>query len=121
MKKTTNLNDFLSPEGRDILAVLNKHCKKLKMMDADQLELEMLANSFDVWQKNAKIVRDEGAVVVIQTKTGPYPLQNPAHSIMTKEYANILKHSAKFGLNPGDREKIFKGLEIKEKRPDFEE
>ncbi len=121
MAKQTENNDFLSAEGRSILSVLLSHCKKLKMLPADSLELEMLANSFDVWQKNAKVVRDEGAVIVVQTKTGPYPLQNPAHSIMTKEYQNILKHSAKFGLNPGDREKIFKGLGDKEKGPDFAE
>jgi len=121
MAKQGEFNDYLSPEGKTIFATLKKHCEKLKMMDADMLELEMLANSFDLYQKSAISCRDEGAVVTIMTKTGPYAMANPAHGVMTREYANILKHSAKFGLNPGDREKIFKGLKEKTQEPDFEE
>ena len=34
---------------------------------------------------------------------------------MKNEYQNILKHSAKFGLNPGDRAKIFAGMKSKKK------
>jgi hypothetical protein len=44
------------------------------------------------------------------TKTGTYELLRPEYNIMKNEYANVLKHSAKFGLNPGDREKIFKNI-----------
>jgi hypothetical protein len=39
---------------------------------------------------------------------------------MKSEYANILKHSSKFGLNPGDRAKFFKGLGEKEKKKGFD-
>lgn len=41
------------------------------------------------------------------TKTGTYPMIRPEYNVMKNEYAQILKHSAKFGLNPGDRAKIF--------------
>ena len=36
----------------------------------------------------------------------------PEYNIMKNEYAQILKHSGKFGLNPSDRDKLFsKALE----------
>jgi hypothetical protein len=35
---------------------------------------------------------------------------------MRNEYNNILKHAPKYGLNPGDREKIFGGLKKKKKK-----
>ena len=36
--------------------------------------------------------------------------------MMKNEYLNILKHSGKYGLNPADRGKFFKGLGEKVKK-----
>lgn len=109
--------DYLSDLGKKILAELQKHCKKLKMMDIDYLELSMLANSFAMYADAAKLCRDEGVSFTIVTeKGGEYQQIRPEYSVMKNEYQNILKHGAKFGLNPGDRDRIFKGLDKKEKK-----
>lgn len=79
-------------------------------MDVDEHELAMLAKSFELYAKHAKFCLENGETFDMPTKTGTYPMVRPEYTIMNKEYQNILKHSSKFGLNPGDREKIFKGL-----------
>jgi P27 family predicted phage terminase small subunit len=110
--------DYLSAQGRKIYAELQKHCeKKLKVMDIDHLELSMLANSFSMYSDAAKICRDSGVSFTIVTeKGGQYEQIRPEYSVMKNEYQNILKHGAKFGLNPADRSRIFKGLETKTKK-----
>lgn len=110
--------DFLSKEGKLIFDELQKHCDaKMKMMDVDRFELQMLANSFDKYIRNAKYCRDNGDCYMMETKTGEYPMIRPEYNVMKNEYAQIIKHSGKFGLNPGDREKIFKKMgEGKEKK-----
>jgi phage terminase small subunit len=113
--------DFLTENGIFIFQQIKKHCQsKLKLMDVDDLELGMLANSFDVYATNAKYCRDNGQTYEMKTKTGTYPMVRPEYNIMKNEYGNILKHSGKFGLNPGDRDKIFKGLKEKEKKKGFD-
>jgi phage terminase small subunit len=82
----------------------------MKMYAVDKFELGMLANSFDLYAESAKYVRDNGAKMVIVTERGSYYQICPEFTVMKSEYSNILKHSGKFGLNPGDREKIFKSL-----------
>ena len=129
--------DFLSKNGLFVFGELEKHCKeKLKMMDVDRFELAMLANSFDLYSKCAKYCLDWGISMKFQPKSAPegfeeldedekesvretrggkqggqYEQIRPEYTVMRNEYQNILKHSAKFGLNPGDREKIFKHLD----------
>lgn len=114
--------DFLTKNGLLIFQQLKKHCAaKLKMMDIDDLELGMLANAFDTYASNAKYCRDNGQTYEMQTKTGVYPMVRPEYNIMKNEYAQILKHSGKFGLNPGDRDKIFKSLtKDKDKKKGFD-
>lgn len=108
--------DYLSENGKEIYAELQKHCKKLKMMDIDHLELSMLANSFSMYADAAKLCRDEGvSFTIITEKGGEYQQIRPEYSVMKNEYANILKHGGKFGLNPADRDRIFKGM-TKEKK-----
>src|SRR5688500_12638618 len=98
--------EFLSENGILILNKLRKHCQeKLKFMDVDEQELTMLAKSFELYAKHAKYCLDNGETFEMETKTGTYPMVRPEYTIMNKEYQNILKHGAKFGLNPGDREK----------------
>jgi phage terminase small subunit len=108
--------EFLSKNGILIFETLKKHCKSLKMMDADDLELAMLANSFDLYSQAAIFCRDKGNTFEMQTKTGAYPMMRPEYNVMKNEYQQILKHAGKFGLNPGDRMKIFKGIGDKKPR-----
>jgi phage terminase small subunit len=138
--------DFLSKNGIYIYKELEKHCReKLNMYDVDKFELAMLANSFDLYQKSAKYCLDYGVSMSFPSKDAPddfeeldedeketvrdsksmksggvYQQIRPEYTVMKNEYQNILKHSAKFGLNPGDREKIFKSLaNAKPKKKDF--
>jgi phage terminase small subunit len=113
--------DFLSDEGEEIFKRLQKHCKeKLKVFDIDTLELSMLANSFAMYFNAARYCKDNGVSMTFVTEKGTYEQIRPEYSVMKNEYQNILKHGAKFGLNPADREKIFKGLDKgKEKKRGF--
>lgn len=107
--------DFLTENGLLIFKELKKHCEKqLKMMDIDELELRMLANSFDKYAINAKFCKDHGDTFEMPTKTGTYPMIRPEYNVMKNEYSQILTHSGKFGLNPGDRAKIFKKVKLEE-------
>jgi phage terminase small subunit len=110
--------DFLSENGLLIFKELKKHCKvALKLMDIDDYELRMLANSFDKYSINARFCRDQGDTFEMATKTGVYPMIRPEYNVMKNEYSQILTHSGKFGLNPGDREKIFKKMKVEEAKP----
>ena len=81
----------------------------------------MLANSFDLYAVNADLCNKEGVSMTITTeKGGVYSQIRPEYTVMKNEYGNILKHAGKFGLNPGDRDKIFKGLKEKEKKKGFD-
>lgn len=110
--------DFLTENGLFMLGELEKHCKShLKIMEVDKFELAMLANSFDLYQKAAKYCSDNG--VSMPAGDNGYMQICPEYTVMKNEYQNILKHSGKFGLNPGDRAKFFKGLGDKEKKRGF--
>lgn len=67
----------------------------------------MLANSFDKYSKNAAYCRDHGDTQ--KPSDGGWDQVRPQYTVMKNEYQNILKHSPKFGLNPADFDKIFKG------------
>ena len=114
--------DFLTKNGLLIYGEIEKHCKsRLKMADADKFEMAMLANSFDLYAENAKLCNEEGVSMTIVTeKGGMYSQIRPEYTVMKNEYGNILKHSGKFGLNPGDRDKIFKKLGEDKKKKGFD-
>lgn len=117
MNKIDGFTGFLSDEGVIILESLHRHCTKLKAMEIDSYELSMLANSFDLYAQNALVCRNEGvAMTIVTEKGGIYSQIRPEYTVMKNEYLNILKHSSKFGMNPGDRAKIFKGLDQKKKK-----
>lgn len=109
-----HLNDL----GKEIYKRLEKHAKdKLKMWDIDEIELSMLANSYALYFEMAQLCNEDGVSFTITTeKGGTYEQIRPEYSVMKNEYQNILKHSSKFGLTPGDRTKIFKGLDKKQKK-----
>lgn len=101
-------NSFLTEEGREIFEAIKEHCQqKLKMNDADDFEISMLANSFDLYKKAAETCNTKG--VSQNPKEGGWAQVRPEYTVMKTEYQNILKHSGKFGLNPADRAKFFKG------------
>lgn len=105
--------DFLSENGLLIFKELEKHCgEKMKMYAVDKFELAMLANSFDMYSEAAKYCTENGAKMTIVTERGSYYQICPEYTVMKSEYSNILKHSGKFGLNPGDRERLFKSLAL---------
>ena len=116
--KMKGFNGFLSEEGVLIFDNLRVHCyEKLKMMEVDDFELSMLANSFALYAECAKVCNESGVEMTITTeKGGEYSQIRPEYTVMKNEYQNILKHSAKFGLNPADRAKFFKGVDGKKKR-----
>lgn len=110
--------DFLTDAGREIYKRLETHCSdKLKVMDIDSLELSMLANSMALYFDTAEFIRDNGVKMTFVTGKGTYEQIRPEYTVMKNEYQNILKHGAKFGLNPGDREKIFKNLTKEKPKP----
>jgi phage terminase small subunit len=113
--------DFLTKNGLSILKEIEKHCReRLKMADADKFEMAMLANSFDLYADNARICNAEGVSMEIVTeKGGVYRQIRPEYTVMKNEYGNILKHAGKFGLNPGDRDKIFKKMKDEKQKKGF--
>jgi phage terminase small subunit len=113
--------DFLTKNGLLILGEIEKHCKeRLKMADADKFEMAMLANSFDLYADNARVCNEEGVSMEIVTeKGGVYRQIRPEYTVMKNEYGNILKHAGKFGLNPGDRDKIFKKMKDEKQKKGF--
>ena len=111
--------DYLSKNGVLIYKELKKHCDdKLRMFDIDHFELSMLANSLDMYSVAAKFCSENG--VSMATGDNGYKQICPEYSVMKNEYQNILKHSAKFGLNPGDRAKFFKSLNALDEKLAFE-
>lgn len=100
----------LSKKGQDIFTRLQKHVReKLQMEEIDDLELSMLANSYALYFEMAEIIQTDGVKFTMTTeKGGEYEQIRPEYTVMRNEYQNILKHSSKFGLTPGDRTKIFK-------------
>lgn len=118
MAKTKDFNGFLSVEGLVIYTAILNHCKDNGIdKDIDTFELSMLANSFDLYSINAEYCRDHGTTQ--SPEKGGWDQIRPEYTVMKNEYQNILKHSSKFGLNPGDREKIFNGLKQKDKKKGF--
>jgi phage terminase small subunit len=121
----------LTETGKAIYTRLETFVKgKLAMAEVDDIELSMLANSYDLYFRMAKYCNDHGVTMSfskkvaeanvgtelaedeadeIKAKTGgAYQQIRPEYTAMKNEYQNILKHSSKFGLTPGDRAKIFK-------------
>lgn len=113
--------DFLSENGFLVFKEIETHCReRLKMLDIDHLEMAMLANSIDLYAKAAKYCLDNGVKFTIVTEKGAsYEQICPEYTVMKNEYQNIIKHSSKFGLNPGDRAKFFKGLDEKKGKKGF--
>lgn len=108
---------YLTKRGRLIFYQILNHIKDAGI-DAkiDTLELSMLANSYDAFERAASYCNVNGFSKQIEAKQGSFGQIIPEYTVMRNEYSNILKHSPKFGMNPGDREKIFGGMKAKKKK-----
>ncbi len=107
---------FLTKAGRTIFFAIIRHIKDKEIIDdIDTLELSMLANSMEVYMRMADICNKEGFTVEVTGKNGTFEMIRSEYTVMRNEYQNVLKHSGKFGLTPGDRHKIFGGLKKKKK------
>jgi P27 family predicted phage terminase small subunit len=100
--------DFLGHNGQKIFEAIYKHCQALGIEDdIDTYELSMLANEFDKYHQAAKISAGKGVSGYVNEFDNGTVQVNAYHTIMKDAYNIIMKHSAKFGLNPADRKKIF--------------
>jgi phage terminase small subunit len=107
---------YLTKRGRKIFISIAKHIEEKALIeDIDILELSMLANSFDAFERAASFCNEHGFSREIESKQGSFGQIVPEYTVMRNEYTNILKHSPKYGLTPGDREKIFGGMKSKKK------
>lgn len=101
MQNFDDLRGFLTDRGESIFQLLKTHVSQMGIKDIDSLELSMLANSFDLYISNMEICKNEN------TFKNKHDQIRAEFTVMQKAYDHILKHGAKFGLNPGDRAKIF--------------
>ncbi len=108
--------DYLTKRGRRIFFQIVNHIKEHDLIsDIDVLELSMLANTFDIYIQMGEKLKD-GYIGTFEGKNGSFEQVKPEYGVMMKQYDIILKHSSKYGLTPGDREKIFGGLKKKKKK-----
>lgn len=101
--------NVLTANGKQIFDQIKSHCEKLGVYnDIDDLELIPLAHNYDLYIQMALDCKNNG--VTQKPKNGGWHQVRPEYTVMQKSYAYIMKHSSKFGMNPGDRVKIFKQL-----------
>jgi phage terminase small subunit len=102
---------YLSQRGWRIFLKIVRHINDHEVIqDIDTLELSMLANAIDAYERAAVICNQKGFTEEVTGKNGTFTQVIPEYSIMKQQYDLILKHSPKYGLTPGDREKIFGGM-----------
>lgn len=106
---------YLTKKGRLIFFQLVRHVEEAGLDESiDILELTMLANCFDLYEEAAERVKK--LMEIGDDKTfGTGGRLSTDYQVMEKEYNKILKHAPKYGLNPGDRHKIFGGMKKKKK------
>ena len=107
--------EYLTKNGRGIFFRLIKHIQEADLDSTiDIYELTMLANSFDLYEaasERVRLLRDAGD----EKAFGSSGRLSTDYQVMEKEYSKILKHAPKYGLNPGDRHKIFGGMKKKKR------
>ena len=108
---------YLTKRGRLIFYQILNHIKDAGIdSPIDNIELSMLANSYDAFERAASFCNEKGFSREIESKQGSFGQIVPEYTVMRNEYSNILKHSPKYGMNPGDREKIFSGMKKVKKK-----
>ena len=108
---------YLSKRGRTIFYRIVRHINEGGIIaDIDTFELSMLANAFDLYETAAMHCNEASVSDHLFTMNGSTKQVIPEYNVMQQQYDKVLKHSMKFGLNPGDRTKIFNGLKVKAKK-----
>jgi len=108
--------EYLTKRGRKLFYSIVKHIKDTNVIEEiDTLELSMLCHSLYTYEMMADYCNKNGFTEMVTGKNGTFKQAVPEYSIMKNEYANVLRHSGKYGLTPGDRAKIFGGMKTKKK------
>lgn len=116
MGKQNNFEHFLTTEGEGHYRAIKTHASTLGVWhDAFDFECKMLANSLALYFDAARTCNETGTSITIG-KQG-YQQVSPDYLVMKTEYANILKHSPKFGLNPADLSRLFKDTTLPKPKP----
>jgi P27 family predicted phage terminase small subunit len=109
--------EYLTKRGRILFYRIVRHINEAGIiMDIDTMELSMIANCFDLYEKAATYCNEKGYTGEFEGKNGSFKQVVPEYNVMQQQYDKILKHSSKFGLTPGDREKIFGGMKKVKKK-----
>lgn len=106
MPKHINFADFLTEAGKAYFEIIKNHASQIGIEEVDDIEIAMLANEYDLYFSNMEFCQKEGYSFKTGSNNG-YSQIRPEFTVMKNAYLNILKHSAKFGMNPGDRNKLF--------------
>ena len=108
---------YLSPNGKKIFKAIIDHVQDAGLDSRiDVFELTLLANSFDLYEVAAARVKTDMDNPEKRDKVfGTGGRLSTDYQVMLKEYEKIMKHGPKYGLNPGDRAKIFSGMKKKQK------
>jgi P27 family predicted phage terminase small subunit len=99
-----NYEASLSNRAKECFERIKKHAEKLGLQEVDDIEMSMLANEYDMYFTAMEYCNANGYAMI--THSG-YSQIRPEYTVMKGAYHNIVKHSAKFGMTPGDRAKIF--------------
>jgi phage terminase small subunit len=122
MAKLIEFEGFLSEQGKEYYFWIKTHVSQIGIEEIDNIEIAMLANEYDLYFSNMEFCQKHGYSFVTGSNNG-YSQIRPEFTVMKTAYQNILKHSPKFGMNPGDRNKIFnikKPVESRSKGFDLE-
>jgi hypothetical protein len=114
MQKQPNFASFLTDRGKEYFFLLKGHISQNEIsqteqnyqFEIDDIEVAMLANEYDLYFSNMEFCQKNGYSFTTGSNNG-YSQIRPEFSVMKNAYQNILKHSAKFGITPGDRAKLF--------------
>jgi P27 family predicted phage terminase small subunit len=90
---------------------IKSHAEKLGLEEVDDIEMSMLANEYETYFSAMEFCNEHGYALKMESG---YSQIRPEYTVMKGAYHNIVKHSAKFGMTPGDRAKIF-GMKNKNK------
>lgn len=106
MLNLPKFDDFLTERGKTYFFSIKQHVSNIGILEIDDIEIAMLANEYDLYFSNLEYCQKYGYSFVTGSNNG-YSQIRPEFTVMKNAYQNILKHSAKFGMNPADRVKLF--------------
>ena len=97
----------LPKQAKEIFNSIVEHVEtNASILPIDNLELSMLAMAYHQYFEAMRNGAKEGFLNIYSNDKGNTIQINGHQAQLNQAYANILKHSPKFGLNVADREKI---------------